>query len=159
MSVVLVTGMSGAGKSSVLAELARRGHRVVDTDSDGYVEEVHVPGQVEPEPLWCEERMTVLLDAHTDGALFVAGTVANQRKFYPRFDAVVLLTAPVEVLLARVVARTTNDFGKRAEERRRIAADAAAVVPLLRQAATLEIDTRMPLDEVVDAVAAAAAPR
>jgi dephospho-CoA kinase len=28
--VVLVTGMSGTGKSTVLDELARRGHRVVD---------------------------------------------------------------------------------------------------------------------------------
>jgi len=32
---VLVTGMSGTGKSTVLGELRRRGHRVVDTDYDG----------------------------------------------------------------------------------------------------------------------------
>jgi dephospho-CoA kinase len=32
MAVVLDTGMSGTGKSSALAELARRGHRVVDAD-------------------------------------------------------------------------------------------------------------------------------
>jgi dephospho-CoA kinase len=159
MSVVLVTGMSGAGKSSVLAELARRGHRVVDTDHDGYIEEVRLAGQLEPERLWREDRMTALLKAHSDGALFVAGTVANQRKFYPHFDAVVLLTAPVEVLLARVVSRTANDFGKRAEERERIAADTAAVEPLLRKGATLEIDTRIPLEDVADAVSAAAATR
>ena len=36
MTVVLVTGMSGTGKSAALAELARRGHRVVDTDYDGW---------------------------------------------------------------------------------------------------------------------------
>jgi adenylylsulfate kinase-like enzyme len=30
-SVVLVTGMSGTGKSTVLTELRRRGHRVIDT--------------------------------------------------------------------------------------------------------------------------------
>jgi dephospho-CoA kinase len=30
--LVLVTGMSGTGKSAVLAELERRGHRVVDKD-------------------------------------------------------------------------------------------------------------------------------
>jgi hypothetical protein len=33
--------------------------------------------------------------------LFVAGCVANQRLLYDRFDAVVLLSAPVDVLLAR----------------------------------------------------------
>jgi GTPase SAR1 family protein len=36
MARVLVTGMSGVGKTSVLAELARRGHLTVDTDYDGW---------------------------------------------------------------------------------------------------------------------------
>jgi len=36
MSKVLVTGMSGTGKSSALAELSRRGYRVVDTDDPGW---------------------------------------------------------------------------------------------------------------------------
>jgi dephospho-CoA kinase len=33
---ILVTGMSGTGKSSALAELARRGFDVVDTDEPGW---------------------------------------------------------------------------------------------------------------------------
>jgi predicted ATPase len=36
MSKVLVTGMAGTGKSSALAELGRRGYRVVDTDDPGW---------------------------------------------------------------------------------------------------------------------------
>ena len=32
---VLVTGMSGTGKSSALVELGKRGFRVVDTDNPG----------------------------------------------------------------------------------------------------------------------------
>ena len=40
MAIVLVTGMSGTGKSAALAELARRGHRVVETDHDDWCEEV-----------------------------------------------------------------------------------------------------------------------
>jgi dephospho-CoA kinase len=35
MARVLVTGMSGAGKSTVLEELRRRGLLTVDTDYDG----------------------------------------------------------------------------------------------------------------------------
>src|SRR4051794_7170333 len=38
MARILVTGMSGTGKSSVLAELGRRGYRVVDTDDAGWRE-------------------------------------------------------------------------------------------------------------------------
>jgi hypothetical protein len=36
MGRVLVTGMSGAGKSTLLIELARRGHRTIDTDYGGW---------------------------------------------------------------------------------------------------------------------------
>jgi predicted ATPase len=36
MSRILVTGMSGTGKSSALEELGRRGFRVIDTDDPGW---------------------------------------------------------------------------------------------------------------------------
>lgn len=159
MAVILVTGMSGAGKSTALRELGRRGHHVVDTDEGDYVEEVVLPGASEPERLWREDRVAALIDAHRVEArsadvpstrhLFVQGTVANQGRLYPRFDAVVLLSAPVEVLLERVAARTTNEFGKTDHERARIVSDVADVEPLLRAGATLEIDTRRPVAEVV----------
>jgi broad-specificity NMP kinase len=143
--VVFVTGMSGTGKSSALAELERRGHRIVDTDYGGWIEG-------EPEPLWREDRITDLLDEHGDETLFISGCVANQGKFYERFDAVVLLSAPADVVLERVAGRTTNDFGTSDAERERILSDLAAVEPILRGGATAEIDTRAPLDEVVDAL-------
>jgi adenylate kinase family enzyme len=38
MTTVLVTGRSGTGKSTALAELARRGHRVVDTDYGDWID-------------------------------------------------------------------------------------------------------------------------
>jgi thymidylate kinase len=101
------------------------------------------------EPLWNEERIDALLSGHSDGTLFVVGTVANQGKFYPRFDAVVLLSAPLNVILERVASRE-NPFGRTAAEREKIADDLAAYEPLLRAGATVEIDTRRPLAEVVD---------
>jgi broad-specificity NMP kinase len=146
MAVVLVTGMSGTGKSSALVELARRGHRVVDTDYDGWTAEA---GR---ERVWREDRIGALLDGHDDGSLFIAGCVPNQGKFYPRFDAIVLLSAPLEVILERVSGRDTNDYGKTDEERNLIAHDLATVEPLLRAGATAEIDTRAPLGEVVEAL-------
>jgi len=152
VTVVLVTGMSGTGKSAALAELARRGHRVVDTDYGGYAEEVPASDAGGWEQLWREDRIAALLDQHDEGVLFLAGCVANQGKFYPRFDAVVLLSAPVWVILERVATRDTNDFGKSERERRRILHDLATYEPRLRGGVTAEIDTRVPLDEVVDAL-------
>jgi hypothetical protein len=66
------------------------------------------------------------------GWLFIAGCVANQSVLYHRFDAVVLLSAPVDVLLERVTDRA-NPFGSSAEDRAKIASDLATSEPLLRR--------------------------
>jgi dephospho-CoA kinase len=140
---ILVTGMSGTGKSSALAELASRGLRVVDTDDPGWKEEV------DGEPVWREDRIGELLAEDGDTPLVVSGCVANQGRFYDRLDAVVLLSAPARVLLERVATRPTNDYGKASHERRSILADLAEVEPLLRATCTHELDATRPLSEVV----------
>lgn len=148
MSKILVTGMSGTGKSSVLLELARRGHQIVDTDSEEWSEWVSADG--EPDWVWREEKITELLTGHSSGTLFVAGCKSNQGKFYPQFDAVVLLSAPSEVILKRIETRDTNHYGKNPLERQKILEDLEVVEPLLRATATAEIDASKPLSEVAD---------
>ena len=86
----------------------------------------------------------------------MSGTVSNQGRFYDRFDAVVLLQAPAEVLLQRIAARTTNDYGKSDEERELVLRHLAEVEPLLRATCTHEIDASQPLDVVVAQLAAIA---
>jgi dephospho-CoA kinase len=142
---VLVTGMSGTGKSTALVELERRGFEVVDTDEPGWSDWSDEDGGY----LWREERVAELLDRERSVTLFVSGTVSNQGGFYSRFDAVVLLSAPAEVLLVRLAGRTTNDYGKAEAERAEILANLAAVEPLLRATCTHEIDATKPLEEVV----------
>lgn len=148
--------MSGTGKSSALAELGRRGYRVVDTDDPGWREyreyadssdEVH-----RGEWVWVEDKIARLLDSDDGRSLFVQGTVRNQGKFYDRFDAVVLLSAPADVILERIARRTTNPYGKTPIERAMILDDLASVEPLLRQGCTHELDASRPLDEVVAAL-------
>lgn len=150
VTVVLVTGMSGTGKSTALVELARRGHRVVDTEYGDWGKDVPVTDGRGWERQWREDRIDALLREHTEGALFISGTVSNQGRFYSRFDAIVLLSAPLDVILERVASRETNDYGKTDQQRDWIVHDVATVEPLLRAGATAEIDTRKPLDEVVD---------
>jgi broad-specificity NMP kinase len=163
MSRVLVTGISGTGKSSALAELGRLGYRVVDTDDPGWREyRKYVESSDElhrGEWLWVEERITGLLDSDDDRSLFVGGGARNQSKFYDRFDAVVLLSAPADVLLDRVARRTLNSYGKTSLERAEILVDLVEVEPLLRQGCTHELDASRPLaDIVVDLTAIASHP-
>jgi RNase adaptor protein for sRNA GlmZ degradation len=152
MTRVLITGMSGTGKSTALVELARRGHHVVDADSPEWSVEIPSPGPSAMEHVWREAAMTTLLAEHDNCSLFVAGCASNQGRFYNCFDAVVLLSAPVDVMLQRIAIRLTNQFGKTTEERRRILADLEAVEPLLRATSTIEIVTTIPVTEVADAL-------
>ena len=87
--------------------------------------------------------------AEDDATLYVSGTVSNQGKFYDRFDAVVLLSAPAEVILGRIGSRTTNDYGKGPGERDLILSHLDWVEPRLRATCTHEIDASRPLDDDV----------
>lgn len=146
MRKVLVTGMSGTGKSTALAELARRGFEVVDTDVGGWSEWSDADGGY----VWREDLIAELLARDEGPTLYVSGTVSNQGRFYSSFHAVVLLSAPADVLLRRIETRTSNDFGKDDAERAAILSDLAEVEPLLRAGCTHELDATRPVEEVVD---------
>ncbi|QAY64710.1 hypothetical protein ET495_02700 [Xylanimonas allomyrinae] len=142
--------MSGAGKTEALRGLAARGHAIRDLDYDGYSVLRRAPdAPVGWEQLWDLPKVEALIDAHTSGALFLAGTVRNQGVLRDRFDAVVLLTAPRDVLLARVAARSDNPYGKDAAGRAQIEHDIDAVEPLLRRGASHVVPTDRPVGEVV----------
>jgi len=154
MARVLVTGMSGTGKSTVLLELARRGVQVVDTDEDGWSTEHLVPGGAATEQVWNADRMTQLLARAENDGIVVSGCASNQGSFYDRFDAVVLLAVPRGVLLERIATRTNNPFGRDPIERDRILADLDQVEPLLRATSTLEIDGTQPVGAIADRIQA-----
>ena len=153
-----MTGMSGTGKSAALAGLARLGFRAVDTDLPGWTEWCPDGDGGAGERLWHEERIAELLATHDERTLYVSGCVSNQGRFYDRFEAVVLLSAPVDVILQRIEERTTNDYGKAAAERELILHHLASVEPLLRATCTHELDASRPLAEVVAALVAIGRP-
>jgi len=138
--------MSGTGKSSVIGALAARGYKAVDTD-DGWCETL--PGGRQR---WREEAVEQLLAIEDADVLFVAGCEENQVRFHPRFDVIILLSAPAEILAERLASRTSNSYGKTPGELRRVFDDLQVIEPLLRNAADYEISTTMPLNDVVTAV-------
>lgn len=147
MKRILLTGMSGTGKSTVIGELAARGYRAIDMDEPGWSEHA-------PDGDWVcrEDRVRDALAREDGDVLFISGCATNQVRFYPQFDAIVLFSAPAEVLIERLAARTNNPYGKRPDELAEVLGYLETVEPLLRRSATHEIDTRSPLAEVVAAV-------
>lgn len=155
---ILLTGMSGVGKSTVISRLAALGHHAVDLDHPDWSAWVDSPDGQGPSPMhpgkdwvWREDRVCSLLATEGDDLLFVSGCSPNQGQFHEQFDAIVLLSAPAEVMVERLTRRG-GDYGKHPEEVVRSLELKETVEPMLRAAADLEIDTSAPLDEVVEAV-------
>jgi predicted ATPase len=135
--------MSGTGKSTALAELRRRGFETVETDEPGWSDWSDQDGGY----VWREDRVAALLARDREVPLYVSGTVSNQGRFYPHFDAVVL-SAPAAVLLDRIASTAMNDYGKEAHEREQILEHLADVEPLLRATCTHQVDATQPLEKV-----------
>ncbi len=156
MRRVLLTGMSGTGKSSLIREFAALGYRAIDTDEDGWCvppDGSDARGAVQPDWVWDEDRMHALLgDDDGEGVLFVAGCVENQGSFSSLFDEIVLLSAPAEVITERLATRTGNPFGKRPGELAKVLEDRRVFEPRLRRAATMVVDTSLPIDVTVAAI-------
>ena len=147
MSRVLLTGMSGTGKSSVIAELRSRGFTAIDMDEPGWSVR-----NAEGNHLWCEDRLRAALAVENIDHLFVSGCAENQVKFYPQFSHIILMSAPLEVIKKRLAERSNNPYGKRPVELEEALRHLSWVEPLLRQSATHEIETTVPLDRVVATV-------
>ena len=162
MKRVLLTGISGVAKSTVTSELAARGYKAVDADSDAFSEWVEVTGaletaagsSVEAGRDWVgrEDRIQELLSTEDAEIVFVSGCAANMGVFLPQFDHVVLLSAPADVIAERLRTRTNNTYGKHPDEVARVLSLKESVEPLLRGIAGHEVDTNTHLDDVVMAV-------
>jgi shikimate kinase len=136
--------MSGTGTSTVTGRLAELGYRAFDLDEPHWSEH-----DESGDWIWREDRVRRLLDEDDHDLLFVSGCPTNQVKFYDRFDHIVLLSAPREVIVERVRSRTNNDYGKRPGELDEILENLETVEPRLRRVASFEVDTRAPVDDVV----------
>lgn len=129
----------------MLQALGARGYPVADTDYGG-LSRLDDTGDW----VWDLDRVGALLDDHE--VVFVSGTSSNWRPLLPRFDHVVLLSAPAEIMITRLATRTNNPYGSTSQQRAQAVAYKETVEPLLRAIATVEIDTRPPLAAVVAAV-------
>lgn len=146
MTVVYITGLSGAGKSYTLDRLNQLGYEIVDTDY-GYIK--NIGNGVENETVLDEEKLVRLLNKNGQSHLFIAGIYSNQSQIYKYIDHVVLLAVEYNEMVKRINDRSTNDYGKALKEKEKIIYSFNHVLPLLKKSSDTIIDTTdMDIDEV-----------
>jgi shikimate kinase len=165
MARVLITGMSGAGKSAVIDELARRGYAAVDLDTPEWSEWVDfdVSDTLTPRKgkdwVWREAKVRTLLLDHTQGTLFIGGCAQNMARLFPLIDKIILLSAPIGTVMERLTARPSGGYGNNEEDRGKVRELIALIEPLLRKSSNHEIDTARPVGATVDEILRLSTPK
>jgi len=144
---ILITGMSGVGKTAVIEELRSRGHTCIDMDEPGW-SYMDCDGHQH----WEVQRLAKALSDESESTVFVSGCAEEQAVMYGRFRVIILLSAPKEIMMSRIQSRTGNASGQSPEEMAKIMSNLESVEPLLRARCTHEIQTTMPVSEVADRI-------
>ncbi|HXW43453.1 MAG TPA: AAA family ATPase [Streptosporangiaceae bacterium] len=166
MSAVLITGCSGAGKTTIAPVLARRGLASIDTDDDALLaRSVDATGAVVEEPAepdfawlcrhswaWNPARLDELIRAAEPATLYVCGGAANELELADRFSHMFLLEIDEATMLARIDSRQGNDWGRIGDTREYLRGFLPGYQARLRAFGAIAIDARQPLDQVVDAI-------
>lgn len=168
--IIYVTGVPGAGKSSVRRELKRRGRCAFGTDEDGLAAFFSDDGrEISPhdvvdsaewrrDHVWrlVSERLAEAVEQSGASRIFVCGSVANEGEVWHRFALVIGLLVDEPTLRARLMSRVGNDWGKSDDE-------LALALSWNRRYATeaetwglVSVDANLPLEAVVDHVVALA---
>ena len=166
MSAVLITGQSGAGKSTVAEVLTRLGLTAIDADDDPLLaRSVDAEGNVvEDESVpdfawlarhswaWDPARLDELIRAAVPVTLYVCGGAANELELADRFTKMFLLEMDEPTMLARLDARPNNDWGRIGDTREYLRRRLPGYQARLRAFGAIPIDARQPLDHVVNAI-------
>jgi hypothetical protein len=176
MTLVYVTGISGAGKSAVLRELRRRGFAAFGVDEDGYgrwldrrtgEERTYPEASCTMDPHdwyvgheWALDAKKVAelkKRADRDGDLvFLCGVAAREADAWEHFDLVCALVIDDGTIRSRVEGRDERWFGKRPQELEMILAWNVGFADTYRRFGAVVIDATSPVEIVVDEVLAAA---
>lgn len=145
MQKVLLTGMSGVGKSTILNQLKVEGFLTVDLDNSGWINY----DVKEEDYLMDTTKIIDFITLHEKEVVFLAGTTINQIHIYSYLDFVISLTAPLEVMKERIQNRENNPFGKTEDEWSKIVSDKVTFEEQIFKSSDYVISTDKPLQDIL----------
>jgi len=170
MALYYITGTPGSGKTTVLAELKRRGYEAYGTDEDGLASFYHtVTGKQDFGGQTAEERtedwrryrewkvpaekVEALRVQAVNKTIFLCGVSANDATdFWDKFARVFCLYIPPAEVKRRILARPENNFGKNAHELASVLEWAGYAKQQYTDLGAIIIDATQPVANVVDAI-------
>jgi adenylate kinase family enzyme len=169
MPLIYITGVSGSGKSTVRAELSKRGYKVFGVDEDRiaafYNNET---GKITDNPRTVQDRSPEWYAHHTwkisrerverlalqgeNNLVFLCGDASNDEEVCDLFSRIVALTVDSATLEKRITTRTTNYFGKLPHEYASILEQQKRAGLYYRRLNAILIDATQPIEAVVDEI-------
>lgn len=174
MPIAWITGVSGAGKTSVAAELRQRGWRALDTDGEpGLARWIDPRGNVVERPdepteewlsknrwAWDASRFDELVSQIGSERVVLCGNASNELEFLERMDRILLLEIDANTMVRRLDdERRVNDFGTVGDTRDLLIRWLPGYQQRIRSLGAAVIDATASIDVVVESVLSALAPK
>ena len=124
---ILITGISGSGKSSICDELRKRGYKAYDIENmHGLFNMINkttgkIANEYEKDNLeWVKQhdwicdknKLQKLVYKNAKGIVFYCGTASNLDELLFLFDKMFLLKVSPETIRERLSTRKSNNFGR-----------------------------------------------
>ena len=164
---VFITGISGTGKTTTLAELQKHGYVVIDLDATGMCRwknkatgEITEYGPVGRDYQWLTEHgwycdiptlKTLLSSMREDKDVFVSGITENIEDVIHEFDKVFILTADDTVIKDRLSKRSNNHFAKNEDEQAFVLEHSRKLLKKMEDFIVIETDN-LSVEEVADTI-------
>jgi dephospho-CoA kinase len=171
MALIFITGLPGTGKSTVCAELTKRGFNAVDADEGNVSQwyDISTGKAVTQEFVYAlpadewfgkydlrlsEKRVKKLAHDATGKVAFLSGAKLNGEEMAGLFDMIINLSVDTETLKYRLASRTSNSFGKQSNQLKFILEQHKISEAKPKSEKVVNIDATQPLTDVVDSILA-----
>jgi dephospho-CoA kinase len=169
MPLIYITGISGAGKSTICDHLKKAGAEAHDADSEGFNGYYNKDSGLLENPTnnvdahgeewnsthsWrmSREKVEALAKDAKVKTIYLCGTAKNNKELIDIFSKVIILWIDEDTLHHRIMTRSTSEYGKTPNEWQNILKGFKAFKDNQIKSDAIIIDATQPIETVVEEI-------